>query len=71
MKDAGLNPVIPEGGYFMLADISKIAKNFQTDSNEYKDSKFVKYLIKEKVRTFYNDSNIIIKIWINILINRV
>jgi kynurenine--oxoglutarate transaminase/cysteine-S-conjugate beta-lyase/glutamine--phenylpyruvate transaminase len=49
LLDAGLKPVIPEGGYFMLADISKIAKNFSTDASELKDSKFVKYLIKEKV----------------------
>jgi kynurenine---oxoglutarate transaminase / cysteine-S-conjugate beta-lyase / glutamine---phenylpyruvate transaminase len=47
---AGLKPVIPEGGYFMLADISKIAKNFETDEHEFKDSKFVKYLCKEKVK---------------------
>ncbi|CAF1010747.1 unnamed protein product [Brachionus calyciflorus] len=46
--DAGLKPVIPEGGYFMLADISTIAKNFKTDETDFKDSKFVKYLIKEK-----------------------
>ena len=49
LVDAGLTPIIPEGGYFMLADISKIAKNFHTNSNEYKDYKFVKYLCKEKV----------------------
>jgi len=48
LKEAGLNPVIPEGGYFMLADISKIAKDFTSDDNEFKDSKFVKYLVKEK-----------------------
>lgn len=52
LLDIGLTPVIPEGGYFMLADISKIAKGFESDSNEMKDSKFVKYLIKEKVRSF-------------------
>ena len=33
----------------MIADITKIAKNFSTDENERKDYKFVKYLIKEKV----------------------
>jgi len=48
LLDIGVTPVIPEGGYFMLADISKIAKEFNSDS-EMKDSKFVKYLIKEKV----------------------
>ena len=49
LLDAGLTPVIPEGGYFMLADISNIANNFSSDEKEAKDSKFVKYLIKEKV----------------------
>ena len=48
--EAGLTPVIPEGGYFIMADISNIAQNFETDDKECKDSKFVKYLIKEKVR---------------------
>ena len=47
--EAGLTPVIPEGGYFIMADISNIAKDFKSDENEFKDSKFVKYLIKEKV----------------------
>ena len=51
LQDAGLEPVVPEGGYFMLADISKIAQNFSTDETEAKDSKFVKYLIREKVRS--------------------
>jgi hypothetical protein len=50
------------GGYFMLADISKIALNFESDSNECKDSKFVKYLIKEKVSNLK-------KIYLNLLKN--
>ena len=63
LLDAGLTPVVPEGGYFLLADISKIAKNFSTDSNECKDSKFVKFLIKEKglatipTTAFYSKEN--------------
>ena len=64
LLEAGLKPdKIPEGGYFMLADISKVAKDFQTDSNEFKDSKFVKYLIKEKglatipTTAFYSQGN--------------
>jgi len=48
LKEAGLEPVVPEGGYFMMADISKIANDFKSDDKEIKDSKFVKYLIKEK-----------------------
>jgi kynurenine--oxoglutarate transaminase/cysteine-S-conjugate beta-lyase/glutamine--phenylpyruvate transaminase len=50
LLEAGLTPVIPEGGYFMMADISTIAKDFLSDENECKDSKFVKYLTKEKVK---------------------
>ncbi len=48
LVEAGLKPIIPEGGYFMLCDVSSIAGDFVSDSNEVKDSKFVKYLIKEK-----------------------
>lgn len=63
LLDAGLTPVIPEGGYFMLADISKIANKFSSDEKEAKDSKFVKYLIKEKglatipTTAFYSDQH--------------
>jgi kynurenine---oxoglutarate transaminase / cysteine-S-conjugate beta-lyase / glutamine---phenylpyruvate transaminase len=63
LVDAGLTPIVPEGGYFMLADISKIAKDFQSDENERKDSKFVKYLIREKglatipVTAFYTNEH--------------
>jgi kynurenine--oxoglutarate transaminase/cysteine-S-conjugate beta-lyase/glutamine--phenylpyruvate transaminase len=51
LLDAGLTPVIPEGGYFMMADITQIGKDFKTDETDCKDSKFVKYLTKEKVCT--------------------
>lgn len=47
----GLRPIAPQGGYFMLGDISHLTK-FQTDSEETKDVKFVKFLIKEKVNIF-------------------
>lgn len=61
--EAGLEPIIPEGGYFMMADISKIAGKFSTDDKEIKDSKFVKYLIREKnlatipSSAFYSDDH--------------
>jgi kynurenine--oxoglutarate transaminase/cysteine-S-conjugate beta-lyase/glutamine--phenylpyruvate transaminase len=46
----GLSPVVPDGGFFMLADISKLAENYRVHgSNETKDRQFVKYMIKEKV----------------------
>lgn len=63
LVQAGLDPVVPEGGYFMLAKITDLAKNFETDSAECKDSKFVKYLIKEKglatipSTAFYSDEH--------------
>ncbi|XP_041370941.1 kynurenine--oxoglutarate transaminase 3-like isoform X2 [Gigantopelta aegis] len=47
LQDVGMSPVIPEGGYFMLADIS----TFDTptsDEDEPKDFKFVKWMTKEK-----------------------
>lgn len=49
LSEAGLEPIIPDGGYFMLADISKVFHDhkFQTDAKEYKDQKVVNCLIKE------------------------
>lgn len=46
----GLQPIIPDAGYFMLVDISNLssAKKLSTDSKEYKDHKFVKNLIKKE-----------------------
>jgi kynurenine--oxoglutarate transaminase/cysteine-S-conjugate beta-lyase/glutamine--phenylpyruvate transaminase len=51
LVEAGLEPVVPEGGYFMLARITdlEMAKQFKTDADGHKDYKFVKYLCKEKV----------------------
>jgi kynurenine--oxoglutarate transaminase/cysteine-S-conjugate beta-lyase/glutamine--phenylpyruvate transaminase len=48
--EAGLEPIIPEGAYYIVADISKFTQGhkFATDASEFKDHKFVKYLIKEK-----------------------
>ncbi|GAU97468.1 hypothetical protein RvY_08754-2 [Ramazzottius varieornatus] len=49
----GLTPIIPEGGYFMLADYSKL-KNLpssimmSTEGDEPKDSRFVKWMTAEK-----------------------
>ena len=50
LQEAGLTPILPEGGYFMLADISKLAEGFSSDEagGEMKDVKFVKYLTREK-----------------------
>ena len=50
LVEAGLEPVVPEGGYFMLAKITDFAQDFENDATERKDYKFVKYLCKEKVK---------------------
>lgn len=57
LQQNGLKPIVPEGGYCMLVDISHLANDFrfQSDfSNESIDRKFVKYLIKEKVMRLFN-----------------
>ncbi|CAF1181889.1 unnamed protein product [Adineta steineri] len=49
LKECGMKPVVPDGGYFILADFSQIAGNkFQSDTHDMKDFKFVRYLAKEK-----------------------
>lgn len=65
LVEAGFDPIIPDGGFFMLANISQVAHDhlFGTDSKEYKDHKFVKFLIKEKnlalipCTAFYGEDN--------------
>ncbi|XP_073498688.1 kynurenine--oxoglutarate transaminase 3 isoform X1 [Phyllobates terribilis] len=49
LQEAGLKPVIPEGGYFMVADVSGLGvdlSNFKSD--EAYDYKFIKWMIKTK-----------------------
>ncbi|KAK0141312.1 Kynurenine--oxoglutarate transaminase 1 [Merluccius polli] len=50
LESAGLQPTLPEGGYFMIADISSIS--FDSDDSvsqdEPLDFRFVKWLIKKK-----------------------
>ncbi|KAF6036560.1 CCBL2 [Bugula neritina] len=51
LKEAGLVPIIPEGGYFMLADWTKLGitdDQIEDGSDEPKDFKIVKWLTKEK-----------------------
>ncbi|XP_053195411.1 kynurenine--oxoglutarate transaminase 1-like isoform X2 [Scomber japonicus] len=49
LESVGLQPIMPEGGYFMVADVSSIM-DFNDQSTEDKpyDFRFVKWLIKEK-----------------------
>lgn len=50
LTDAGLNPIIPEGGYFILADVRDIASKVDVggDINERKDFRFVKWLSRNR-----------------------
>ncbi|KAF7711722.1 hypothetical protein HF521_000733 [Silurus meridionalis] len=49
LKQAGMNPVVPEGGYFMLADVTALNQDLTgMEGDEPYDYKFVKWMIKEK-----------------------
>ncbi|CAN9504432.1 unnamed protein product [Ophioblennius macclurei] len=50
LQSAGLQPIMPEGGYFMVADISSIKVDFKDQSSEEDpyDFRFVRWLVKEK-----------------------
>uniref|UniRef100_A0A3B4VJ42 Kynurenine--oxoglutarate transaminase 3 n=1 Tax=Seriola dumerili TaxID=41447 RepID=A0A3B4VJ42_SERDU len=49
VQEAGMTPVIPEGGYFMLVDVTSLNQDLShiVDDEAY-DYKFVKWMIKEK-----------------------
>merc|ERR1719273_397115 len=50
LKDAGMDPVIPEGGYFIMANWSQLADkvDLSSESDAQKDFKFAKWLSKNK-----------------------
>lgn len=50
LEAVGLKPVMPQGGYFMVADVSPLKLEFkdQDANDEEYDFKFVKWLIREK-----------------------
>ncbi|KAI5628333.1 kynurenine--oxoglutarate transaminase 3, partial [Silurus asotus] len=49
LKQAGMSPVVPEGGYFMLADVTALNQDLTgVEGDEPYDYKFVKWMIKEK-----------------------
>ncbi|XP_034047405.1 kynurenine--oxoglutarate transaminase 1 [Thalassophryne amazonica] len=50
LQSVGLQPIMPEGGYFMIVDISSVKVDFTDDStkDEPYDFRFTKWLIKEK-----------------------
>jgi kynurenine--oxoglutarate transaminase/cysteine-S-conjugate beta-lyase/glutamine--phenylpyruvate transaminase len=50
LASAGMKPVVPEGGYFMIADFEKLAErvDFSSERIGTKDYRFVKWLSKNK-----------------------
>ncbi|KAJ8418529.1 hypothetical protein AAFF_G00000280 [Aldrovandia affinis] len=49
LQSAGMSPIIPEGGYFMIADVTALNKDLShMEGDEAYDYKFVKWMIKEK-----------------------
>ncbi|KAB7497019.1 Kynurenine--oxoglutarate transaminase 3, partial [Armadillidium nasatum] len=50
LSDAGLNPIIPEGGYFILADVRNLMSKIDVggDPSEAKDFRFVKWLSRNR-----------------------
>uniref|UniRef100_V9KR71 Kynurenine--oxoglutarate transaminase 3 n=1 Tax=Callorhinchus milii TaxID=7868 RepID=V9KR71_CALMI len=51
LQVAGMNPVIPEGGFFMIADISVLNQDLSQDpseANQPYDYRFVKWMIQNK-----------------------
>ncbi|KAF3835717.1 hypothetical protein F7725_028275 [Dissostichus mawsoni] len=49
LQEAGMTPVIPEGGYFMLVDVTSLNQDLShMEEDEAYDYKFVKWMIKEK-----------------------
>ncbi|XP_004699646.1 kynurenine--oxoglutarate transaminase 3 [Echinops telfairi] len=49
LESVGLKPIVPEGGYFIIADVSSLDVDLsEMNNNEPYDYKFVKWMIKHK-----------------------
>ncbi|XP_071947856.1 kynurenine--oxoglutarate transaminase 3-like isoform X2 [Antedon mediterranea] len=46
LHEIGLEPIVPDGGYFILADVSKINVDFDDGTSDTRDYKFVRWLTK-------------------------
>ncbi|XP_039270384.2 kynurenine--oxoglutarate transaminase 3-like isoform X1 [Styela clava] len=63
LSEVGMKPILPNGGYFMLADISGIEADLSGEEGETRDGKFVKWMIRNKklatipVSAFYSASH--------------
>ncbi|EDV22343.1 uncharacterized protein TRIADDRAFT_28708, partial [Trichoplax adhaerens] len=64
LSEADITPIVPEGGYFMMADVSKLGIEFDDDDDKsLYDYKFSRWLIKKKgiacipPSAFYSEEN--------------
>ena len=48
LMESGMNPTIPDAGYFMMSDTSRILKRIHLNDEEAKDYQVMKWLSKEK-----------------------
>ena len=48
LKEVGMDPIVPEGGYFIMADTTSVGKSFESGDEPY-DFQFTKWMISEKV----------------------
>ena len=65
LLDSGLRPVVPEGGYFIMADWRSLGSEeiLNSETDKYKDYRFAKWLCKTKgvqgipLSAFYSDGH--------------
>uniref|UniRef100_A0A6P7FSF1 Kynurenine--oxoglutarate transaminase 3-like n=1 Tax=Diabrotica virgifera virgifera TaxID=50390 RepID=A0A6P7FSF1_DIAVI len=65
LRDVGMIPTIPDGGYFMLADYTPIESkvDMNSEKDKYKDYRFTKWMIKNlkllgiPVSAFYSEQH--------------
>ena len=57
LKEVGLRPIVPEGGYFVLVDTTSLGKDFDTEGadKEPYDFQLAKWMMKEKVESLYTN----------------
>lgn len=48
LQEAGMAPILPEGGYFMMVDVTPLKQDLSHMPDEAYDYKFVKWMIQEK-----------------------
>ena len=57
LREVGFTPIVPDGGYFIMADTSAVGKEFDTGpGKEAYDFQFAKWMIREKVNILSKDT---------------